>query len=41
MLLPDKFCMKVRNVKNLDLLYLKIHKPSVANFWICYGLCYD
>jgi hypothetical protein len=30
MLFPDNFCMTNRNVKNLDLLYLKIYKCSVA-----------
>jgi hypothetical protein len=40
MLFTDSFCMKNRNVKKLDLLYLKIHKSSVANFWICCVLCY-
>jgi hypothetical protein len=29
-----------RNVKNLDLLYLKIYKSSVANVWIWFVLCY-
>jgi hypothetical protein len=39
MIFLDKFCMKNRNVKNLDLLYLKIYKSYVANFWICCVLC--
>jgi hypothetical protein len=33
--------MKNRNMKNLDLLYLKIYKSFVANFWICCVLCHD
>jgi hypothetical protein len=33
MLFPDNGCMKNRNVKNLYLLYLKIYKSYVANFW--------
>jgi hypothetical protein len=40
-LVPDNFSMKNRNVKTLDLSYLKTHKPSVANFWICCVLCHD
>jgi hypothetical protein len=40
-LFPDNICMKNRNVKNLDLLYLKIHESSVANIWICCVACYD
>jgi hypothetical protein len=28
-------------MKNLDLLYLKIYKSYVANFWLCCVLCYD
>jgi hypothetical protein len=40
MLFPDNFGMKNRNVKNLDLLYLKIYKTSGPNFWICCVLCY-
>jgi hypothetical protein len=35
------FCMKNRNVKNLDLRYLQIFKSYVANFWICCVLGYD
>jgi hypothetical protein len=33
MLFPDNFCMKKWKLKNLDLLYLKIYKSSVAKFW--------
>jgi hypothetical protein len=40
-LVPDRFYMKNRNVENLDLQYLKIHKPSVSYFWICSVLCHD
>jgi hypothetical protein len=39
MVFPDHFCMKNKNMKNLDLLYLKIYKSSVANFMICCVLC--
>jgi hypothetical protein len=35
------FNMKNRNLKTLDVLYLKIHKSSVANCWICCVLCHD
>jgi hypothetical protein len=38
---PDNFCMKNRNRKNLDLLYLKIYKSSATSFQICGVLCYD
>jgi hypothetical protein len=27
-------------MKNLDLLYLTVHKSSVANIWLCCVLCY-
>jgi hypothetical protein len=40
-LVLDSLCMKNRNVKNLDLQYLKIHASSVSDFWICCVLCYD
>jgi hypothetical protein len=30
--------MKNTNVKTLDLQYLKNHRTSVANVWICYVL---
>jgi hypothetical protein len=33
--------MKNRKLENLDLLYLKIYKTSIANFWICCVLCYE
>jgi hypothetical protein len=39
-LVPNIFGTKNRNVKTLDLLYLKIRKSSVSKFWICYVLCY-
>jgi hypothetical protein len=35
------FAWKIEMWKNLDLLYLKIYKTSVANFWICCVLCYE
>jgi hypothetical protein len=31
--------MKNTKLKNLDLLYLKIYKSSVVEFWICCVLC--
>jgi hypothetical protein len=34
-------CMKNRNVKNLDLWYLKIYRSYVCNFWICCVLCHE
>jgi hypothetical protein len=37
---PNIFGMKNRNVKNLDLCYLKNYKFSVDDFWICCVLCY-
>jgi hypothetical protein len=36
----DSFCVKNRKWKNLDLLYLKIYKYFVSEFWICYVLCH-
>jgi hypothetical protein len=33
--------MKNRNVKILDLQYLKIPKSSVSDFWICCVSCDD
>jgi hypothetical protein len=35
MLFLDRVCTKHRKLINLDLLYLKIYKCSVAEFWIC------
>jgi hypothetical protein len=32
---PYSLCKKNRELKNLDLLYLKIYMRSVADFWIC------
>jgi hypothetical protein len=37
----DIFSMKNRNVKKLDLRYLKFHESLVSNFRICCVLCYD
>jgi hypothetical protein len=38
---PDILCMKNRKLKNLDLLYLKIYKSTIVEFWICCVLCYE
>jgi hypothetical protein len=40
-LVADNVFMKNRNVKTLDLPYLKINKSAVANFCICCVLCHD
>jgi hypothetical protein len=40
-LFSNIFDMKNRNVRNLDLLYLKIHECSISNFSICCVLGYD
>jgi hypothetical protein len=37
----DSFCMKNRKLKNLDQLYRKIYKSSIAEFWICCVSCHD
>jgi hypothetical protein len=40
-LVLDSFCMKSRNVENLDLQYFKFHKSCVSNFWISCVLWHD
>jgi hypothetical protein len=40
MLFLNSFYMKNIKLTNLDILYLKIYKCSVAIFWTCGVLCH-
>jgi hypothetical protein len=32
---PENLCKENKKLENLDLLYLKVYKFSLASFWLC------